>query len=130
MEFEWNYNIVYGVNCDKIDPADKIICAASCTTNAIVPVLKVMDEKFGIVSGHIETIHSYTNDQNLIDNYEGELKQEAQLKLDEVNALQPKLQERKDGSEWDIEFEQEGKVRDDIFEVDEEEEYELELDEE
>ena len=68
--------------------------------------------------------------QNLIDNYEGELKQEAQLKLDEVNALQPKLQERKDGSEWDIEFEQEGKVRDDIFEVDEEEEYELELDEE
>jgi glyceraldehyde 3-phosphate dehydrogenase len=62
-------NIVYGVNCDKINPEDKIICAASCTTNAIVPVLKVMDDKFGIVSGHIETIHSYTNDQNLIDNY-------------------------------------------------------------
>lgn len=62
-------NIVYGVNCDKIDPKDKIICAASCTTNAIVPVLKVMDDKFGIASGHIETIHSYTNDQNLIDNY-------------------------------------------------------------
>jgi len=62
-------NIVYGVNCDEINPEDKIICAASCTTNAIVPVLKVMDDKFGIASGHIETIHSYTNDQNLIDNF-------------------------------------------------------------
>jgi len=62
-------NIVYGVNSDQIDTSDKIICAASCTTNAIVPVLQVMDERFGIVSGHIETIHSYTNDQNLIDNY-------------------------------------------------------------
>ena len=62
-------NIVYGVNCDKINSDDKIICAASCTTNAIVPVLKVMEDKFGIASGHIETIHSYTNDQNLIDNY-------------------------------------------------------------
>jgi hypothetical protein len=68
--------------------------------------------------------------QNLIDNYKGDLKQEAQRKLDEVNAMQPKLEERKDHNEWDIEFEQEGKVRDDIFEVDEEEEYELELDEE
>lgn len=62
-------NIVYGVNSDIIDTKDKIICAASCTTNAIVPVLKVMDDRFGIESGHIETIHSYTNDQNLIDNY-------------------------------------------------------------
>ena len=62
-------NIVYGVNCNKINPDDKIICTASCTTNAIVPVLKVMDDEFGIASGHIETIHSYTNDQNLIDNY-------------------------------------------------------------
>ena len=62
-------NIVYGVNCDKINSDDKIICAASCTTNAIVPVLKVMDDELGIESGHIETIHSYTNDQNLIDNY-------------------------------------------------------------
>ncbi len=62
-------NIVYGVNSENIDPNDDIICAASCTTNAIVPVLKVMDDRFGIVSGHIETIHSYTNDQNLIDNF-------------------------------------------------------------
>ena len=50
--------------------------------------------------------------------------------MDEVNAMVPKLEERKDEDDWDIEFEQEGKVRDDIFEVDEEEEYELELEEE
>ncbi|MEM6985081.1 MAG: glyceraldehyde-3-phosphate dehydrogenase [Pseudomonadota bacterium] len=61
-------NIVYGVNSDDIDAADNILCAASCTTNAIVPVLKVVNDQFGIRSGHIETVHSYTNDQNLVDN--------------------------------------------------------------
>jgi TolA-binding protein len=68
--------------------------------------------------------------QNLIDNYEGELKDEAQRKLDALTTAQPKLEERKDGENWGIEFEQEGKVQDDIFEIDEEEEYELELNEE
>lgn len=62
-------NIVYGVNDDMINDTDKIVCAASCTTNAITPVLKVINDKFGIENGHIETVHSYTNDQNLIDNY-------------------------------------------------------------
>lgn len=62
-------NIVYGVNHADIAEEDTIICAASCTTNAIVPVLKVLDDMFGIENGHVETIHSYTNDQNLIDNY-------------------------------------------------------------
>jgi glyceraldehyde 3-phosphate dehydrogenase len=62
-------NIVFGVNSNTISDADKILSAASCTTNAITPVLKVLDEKFGIVSGHVETVHSFTNDQNLIDNY-------------------------------------------------------------
>lgn len=62
-------NIVYGVNNNQIRPEDRIISAASCTTNAIVPPLKAMDDKFGIISGHIETVHAYTNDQNLIDNY-------------------------------------------------------------
>jgi hypothetical protein len=66
----------------------------------------------------------------LIDNYEGELKDEAQRKLDALTTAQPKLEERKDGENWGIEFEQEGKVQDDIFEIDEEEEYELELNEE
>jgi glyceraldehyde 3-phosphate dehydrogenase len=47
----------------------KIISAASCTTNAITPVLKVLNDKYGIVCGHVETVHSFTNDQNLIDNY-------------------------------------------------------------
>lgn len=62
-------NIVYGVNHNEITPNDNILCAASCTTNAIVPVLKVINDEFGIKNGHIETVHSYTNDQNLIDNF-------------------------------------------------------------
>lgn len=62
-------NIVHGVNNDLIEDSDQLISAASCTTNAIVPPLKAMDDKFGIVSGHVETVHAYTNDQNLIDNY-------------------------------------------------------------
>jgi glyceraldehyde 3-phosphate dehydrogenase len=62
-------NIVYGVNEDMILSEDKIVSAASCTTNAITPVLKAINDKFGIRNGHVETVHSYTNDQNLIDNY-------------------------------------------------------------
>ncbi|MDF1763347.1 MAG: glyceraldehyde-3-phosphate dehydrogenase [Oleibacter sp.] len=62
-------NIVYGINNGDIEASDKILSAASCTTNAITPVLKVMNDKFGIQNGHVETVHSYTNDQNLIDNY-------------------------------------------------------------
>jgi len=62
-------NIVYGVNDGEIDVlSDNIFSAASCTTNAIVPVLSVIDTTFGIEQGHIETIHAYTNDQNLVDN--------------------------------------------------------------
>ncbi|CAM3967981.1 glyceraldehyde-3-phosphate dehydrogenase [Shewanella aquimarina] len=62
-------NIVYGVNENDILNEDTIVSAASCTTNAITPVLKAVNDKYGIVNGHVETIHSYTNDQNLIDNY-------------------------------------------------------------
>lgn len=62
-------NIVYGVNDDQITPERSIISAASCTTNAIVPVLKCLLDEFGVNSGHVETVHAYTNDQNLIDNY-------------------------------------------------------------
>ena len=62
-------NVVYGINEGDVDrDNDKIISAASCTTNAISPILKVMEDRFGIVRGHIETVHSYTNDQNLLDN--------------------------------------------------------------
>lgn len=62
-------NVVYGVNHTMIEPSDVIVSAASCTTNAITPVLKALNDRFGIKNGHIETVHSYTNDQNLIDNY-------------------------------------------------------------
>ncbi|MBV1915573.1 MAG: glyceraldehyde-3-phosphate dehydrogenase [Pseudomonadales bacterium] len=61
-------NVVHGLNEDKIGD-QPIISAASCTTNAIAPVLKVMNDKYGIQSGHVETVHAYTNDQNLLDNY-------------------------------------------------------------
>ncbi len=62
-------NIVHGVNDYEISDADTIISAASCTTNAITPVLAAIDQKYGIQNGHVETVHSYTNDQNLIDNF-------------------------------------------------------------
>jgi glyceraldehyde 3-phosphate dehydrogenase len=62
-------NIVFGVNDNILDGTESIISAASCTTNAIVPVLDIINEKYGIDGGHIETVHSYTNDQNLIDNF-------------------------------------------------------------
>ncbi len=63
-------NIVYGVNHKTLDlDEEAIYSAASCTTNAIVPVLKVVEDNLGIEKGHIETVHAYTNDQNLLDNY-------------------------------------------------------------
>ena len=62
-------NIVAGINHRDIEPSDNILAAASCTTNAIVPVLKAVNDRFGIVNGHMETVHAYTNDQNLIDNF-------------------------------------------------------------
>ena len=61
-------NVVYAVNSDTIGD-DKIVSAASFTTNAITPTLKVLNDEYGIENGHVETIHSFTNDQNLIDNY-------------------------------------------------------------
>jgi len=62
-------NIVYGVNHKNHNPQlESIYSAASCTTNAITPILKIIEENFGIKKGHIETIHAYTNDQNLVDN--------------------------------------------------------------
>jgi len=60
--------IVMGVNEDKYDPAKHtIISNASCTTNCLAPFAKVLHEKFGIVKGMMSTIHSYTNDQNVLD---------------------------------------------------------------
>jgi glyceraldehyde 3-phosphate dehydrogenase len=62
-------NIVHGINHGEITEDDRIISAASCTTNAIAPPLKALEDEYGIETGHVETVHAYTNDQNLIDNY-------------------------------------------------------------
>src|SRR5690606_39424254 len=57
-------NIVYGINHDTIQAQDSLLSAASCTTNAIVPVLKAVSDAYGISHGHVETVHSYTNDRS------------------------------------------------------------------
>lgn len=63
-------NIVHGINQKELNfKEDTVFCAASCTTNAIAPVLKVIQDNLGIANGHLETIHAYTNAQNLLDNY-------------------------------------------------------------
>ncbi|WP_277244681.1 glyceraldehyde-3-phosphate dehydrogenase [Micrococcus terreus] len=62
-------NIVFGVNSEDIAEGDTILSAASCTTNGITPVLKVINDEYGIDHGHVETVHAYTNDQNLTDNF-------------------------------------------------------------
>eukprot|EP00939_MAST-03C_sp_MAST-3C-sp1_P000636 g636.t1 len=61
-------NVVYGVNDAVLRGDERVVSAASCSTNAAVPVLNVLNDAFGILSGHIETVHSFTNDQNIIDN--------------------------------------------------------------
>jgi glyceraldehyde 3-phosphate dehydrogenase len=62
-------NIVHGVNHNTIEASDNILSCASCTTNAIVPPLKAMADEYGVLRGHVETVHSFTNDQNLLDNF-------------------------------------------------------------
>ena len=62
-------DIVSGVNSHLVSENDRILAAASCTTNAIVPVMKAMNDEFSVVRGHMETVHAYTNDQNLTDNF-------------------------------------------------------------
>ncbi len=62
-------NIVYGVNHHGMIESGDVLSAASCTTNAIVPILKAVNDEYVIRNGHVESIHAFTNDQNLIDNY-------------------------------------------------------------
>ena len=59
--------VVYNVNDDILDDSDKIVSAASCTTNCLAPVLKLVDDNFGIIKGFMTTIHAYTNDQVTLD---------------------------------------------------------------
>jgi len=62
-------NIVYGINSKDLDINNTdIFSAASCTTNCIAPILHIVEKKYGVLKGHLETVHSYTNDQNLLDN--------------------------------------------------------------
>tara|TARA_B100001142_G_scaffold233898_1_gene232235 strand:- start:608 stop:2047 length:1440 start_codon:yes stop_codon:yes gene_type:complete len=62
-------NIVYGINSQDLDIEDtNIFSAASCTTNCIAPILYIIENKYGVLKGHLETVHAYTNDQNLLDN--------------------------------------------------------------
>ncbi|GAA3339234.1 glyceraldehyde-3-phosphate dehydrogenase [Curtobacterium pusillum] len=61
-------NVVHGLNTVEAEHAP-IVAAASCTTNAVAPVLAALDAEYGIVRGHVETVHSFTNDQNLTDNF-------------------------------------------------------------
>lgn len=66
--------VVYGVNHDQLTGSETVVSNASCTTNCIVPVIQVLDEQFGIVSGAITTIHSSMNDQQVIDGYHDDLR--------------------------------------------------------
>lgn len=65
--------LVFGVNHDTLSTTDKVISNASCTTNCLAPVVKVLDDQFGFEQGQMTTIHAYTNDQNLIDKAHGDL---------------------------------------------------------
>lgn len=66
--------IIYGVNHDSLQPEHNVVSNGSCTTNCIIPVIKALDDKFGIESGTITTIHSSMNDQQVIDAYHSDLR--------------------------------------------------------
>ncbi len=62
-----DYTVVMGVNCDNVPADAKVISNASCTTNCLAPLVKVLDDKWGVVKGLVTTVHSYTNDQRILD---------------------------------------------------------------
>ena len=64
---EIDATIVMGVNDDHLKPEHRIVSNASCTTNCLAPIGKILDESFGIIEGYITTVHAYTNDQRLAD---------------------------------------------------------------
>ncbi|UAT43445.1 type I glyceraldehyde-3-phosphate dehydrogenase [Anaplasmataceae bacterium AB001_6] len=71
---EADRTIIYGINNDQIESTDKIISVGSCTTNCLAPMIKVLEEHFKIINGYFTTIHSYTNDQNVLDNSHTDLR--------------------------------------------------------
>ena len=64
---EIDATIVIGVNDQDLDPADRIVSNASCTTNCLAPIAKILDDAFGLEEGFLTTVHAYTNDQRLAD---------------------------------------------------------------
>jgi glyceraldehyde 3-phosphate dehydrogenase len=66
--------IIFGVNHEDLDPSDNIISIGSCTTNALLPILKILHDNFVITNGYVTTIHSYTGDQNIVDNSHNDLR--------------------------------------------------------
>ncbi len=66
--------VVYGVNSNQLRKWHKIISVGSCTTNCLAPIAKVLHDRIGIESGHMTTIHAYTNDQNIVDNSHRDLR--------------------------------------------------------
>ena len=71
---EIDLTLVLGVNDDQLRPEHKIVSNASCTTNCLAPLAKVLDDSFGIVHGLMTTVHAYTNDQRLSDWYHSDLR--------------------------------------------------------
>ncbi len=69
-----DHTVVYGVNHDKMTADHLIVSNASCTTNCLAPMAKIMNEAFGIISGNMTTIHAYTGDQNILDNSHKDLR--------------------------------------------------------
>ena len=66
--------LVYGVNSDLLSASHQVVSNASCTTNCLAPIAKVMSDQFGIENGYMTTIHAYTNDQNILDNRHKDLR--------------------------------------------------------
>ena len=69
-----DFTVVYGVNHDKLRDEHLVVSNASCTTNCLAPMAKVMHTTFGMISGNMTTIHAYTGDQNILDNSHKDLR--------------------------------------------------------
>ena len=69
-----DFTVVYGVNHDKLKDEHLVVSNASCTTNCLAPMAKVMHDTFGLISGNMTTIHAYTGDQNILDNSHKDLR--------------------------------------------------------
>lgn len=73
-ENDLNNNIVYGVNHHSLQPEHRLVSNASCTTNCIIPIIKLLDDAFGLESGTVTTIHSAMHDQQVLDAYHPDLR--------------------------------------------------------